>query len=79
MAEDSQARALAKMLGFSFDQARVLTVVLSAFLSAIIARQPTLKDELLAVIDRTPTGDEETARIAQMARDFIESIPAWTN
>lgn len=77
--QDEQNRAMAMMLNFSFDQVRMLNIVLSTLLSAIIARQPNLKTELVAVIDRTPAADEDTARIAEMARQFIESIPAWVN
>lgn len=76
---DQQTKALAMMVDFSFDQARMLNIVLSTLLSAIVARQPKLKEELVAVIDRTPAGDDDTARIAQLAREFIESIPAWVN
>ncbi len=77
--ENPQAQALLMMVQHAFEQTNVLNIVLSAFLAAIIGRQPQLKDELIRVIDSTPTTDEDVARFREKAREFIESIPAWVS
>ncbi len=75
--ENPNAEALLMMVQHAFEEANVLNIVLSVFLAAVIGRQPQLKDELIRLIEATPTGDENVARFKQKAREFIESIPAW--
>jgi hypothetical protein len=74
---DPQAQTLALLIQDAFEQAHMLNIVVSALLAAIISRQPQLKDELLHVIDTTPTDNENVLQFKQQARHFIESIPVW--
>jgi hypothetical protein len=75
--DNPHAQTLALLTQDAFEQAHILNIVVSVLLAAIIARQPQLKDELLRVIDATPTGNENLALFRQRARDFIETIPVW--